>query len=32
MIKVKRDSEGDDILLTSQDVSFTQVLEGLNTT
>ena len=29
MFKVNRDSQGDDILLTSQGVSFTEVLEGL---
>ena len=28
MFKVKRDSQGDDILLTSQGFSFTEVLEG----
>ena len=29
IVKVKHDSQGDDILLTSQGVSFTEVLEGL---
>ena len=30
MFKVKQDSLGDDILLTSQGVSFTEAQEGLN--
>ena len=28
VFKVKRDSQGDDILITSQGVSFTEVLDG----
>ena len=32
MFKVKRESQGDDILLTSQGVFFTEVLGGLNFT
>ena len=29
IVKVKHNSQGDDILFTSQGVSFTEVLEGL---